>query len=174
MPHLGYLDRFMKKELAVGIALSLIAIAMAIYFAGRYSGINRSIRDGGFNPASRSSSGQTEQSTSGPVNLSVQEVAKHFSASDCWLIISGKVYNVTSFLGQHPGGAQAIIDYCGQDATVAFDTQGGRGSHSPSARLLLGSFLLGNLNDSVSPNQVQKVQTAVPSGFVGGGEREDD
>jgi cytochrome b involved in lipid metabolism len=36
--------------------------------------------------------------------FSAAEVSQHNQPADCWLIISGKVYNVTSFLGEHPGG----------------------------------------------------------------------
>ncbi|CAN3359575.1 L-lactate dehydrogenase (cytochrome) [Diutina catenulata] len=49
------------------------------------------------------------------------EVAKHNSKSDCWVIIHGKAYDVTDFLSEHPGGSAIILKYAGQDATKAFD-----------------------------------------------------
>lgn len=52
--------------------------------------------------------------------LNPADIAKHNAAGDCWLIISGKVYNVTDFLSSHSGGASAITPYCGKDATAAF------------------------------------------------------
>lgn len=53
--------------------------------------------------------------------LTYQEVENHNSKSDCWVIIHGKVYDVTDFLNQHPGGPAIIIKYAGKDATKAFD-----------------------------------------------------
>lgn len=53
--------------------------------------------------------------------LSSEEVAKHNSKTDCWVIIHGKAYDVTDFLNEHPGGAGIILKYAGKDATKAFD-----------------------------------------------------
>jgi len=97
------------------------------------------------NPPSGSSSGQT-----GNIILSASEIAKHNITNDCWLIISNNVYNVTAYIGSHPGGTNAIAVYCGQDATIAFQTKGGAGSHSSYAYSLLGNYLLGPLNQTVT------------------------
>ncbi|KAF9821919.1 hypothetical protein IEO21_00349 [Rhodonia placenta] len=52
---------------------------------------------------------------------SLQDVAQHNSASSCWVIISDKVYDVTDFLPEHPGGAKIILKYAGRDATAAYE-----------------------------------------------------
>jgi len=53
--------------------------------------------------------------------LSPAEVAKHAVKDDCWVSIHGRVYDVTHFLKDHPGGALSILAYAGKDATKAFD-----------------------------------------------------
>ena len=37
------------------------------------------------------------------------EVQKHNSASDCWVVISGVVYDLTDFIREHPGGMRPIL-----------------------------------------------------------------
>eukprot|EP00164_Ancoracysta_twista_P002679 GFYU01003563.1.p1 GENE.GFYU01003563.1~~GFYU01003563.1.p1 ORF type:complete len:498 (+),score=153.23 GFYU01003563.1:29-1495(+) len=53
--------------------------------------------------------------------FSAQEVEKHNTKEDCWVIIHGGVYDLTDFLGDHPGGVKPIRPYFGKDATQAFD-----------------------------------------------------
>lgn len=55
------------------------------------------------------------------VRLSAEEVAKHNRDTDCWVILNGKVYDVTSFLPDHPGGKRAITLYAGKDASEEFN-----------------------------------------------------
>lgn len=84
--------------------------------------------------------------------LSAKEVAKHNNASSCWMIISGKVYDVTTAISSHPGGAGPILSSCGTDATQAFmtkDLSPGR-NHSGTAYSMLSSYYIGDLNTTVS------------------------
>jgi hypothetical protein len=41
------------------------------------------------------------------------EVQTHGSPTDCWLIIHGKVYDVTKFLEHHPGGDDVLLSATG-------------------------------------------------------------
>jgi len=50
-----------------------------------------------------------------------EEVSKHNKESDCWVILNEKVYDVTKFLPDHPGGRKAIVVYAGKDATEEFE-----------------------------------------------------
>ena len=68
------------------------------------------------------------------------DVAAHSTASDCWMILSGNVYDLTSFLPSHSGGASSISPKCGQDGTSLFS-----GRHSASYLNQLNTYLLGTL-----------------------------
>lgn len=57
----------------------------------------------------------------GERTFSPAEVAKHVTDTDCWVILHEKVYDVTDFLDDHPGGKKAIMIYAGKDATKEFD-----------------------------------------------------
>merc|ERR1712137_424370 len=52
---------------------------------------------------------------------SMEEVEKHNKNTDCWVVLHGRVLNVTSFLKEHPGGELAIMTFAGKDATKGFD-----------------------------------------------------
>ncbi|XP_059831632.1 acyl-CoA (8-3)-desaturase-like isoform X1 [Hypanus sabinus] len=48
------------------------------------------------------------------------EVQKHCTRSDRWLVINRKVYDISEFSKKHPGGSRVIGHYAGQDATDPF------------------------------------------------------
>lgn len=52
--------------------------------------------------------------------FTLAQVAECNTTSSCWVIIRNKVYDVTDFIFNHPGGPQVIMDYAGKDATAAF------------------------------------------------------
>jgi cytochrome b involved in lipid metabolism len=70
------------------------------------------------------------------------QVQQHNSGSSCWTAINGKVYDVTNWIDQHPGGTQAILSLCGTDGSSAFNNQHG-GQRRPESEL--ASFLIGTL-----------------------------
>ncbi|WEW54680.1 fatty acid alpha-hydroxylase [Emydomyces testavorans] len=45
------------------------------------------------------------------------EVKSHTMATSCWVTRGSKVYDVTSFIDDHPGGAELILEYAGKDVT---------------------------------------------------------
>ena len=55
------------------------------------------------------------------MTIAWEEIARHTAKDDCWIVIHGKVYDVTKFLPEHPGGSAIILKYAGKDATKAFD-----------------------------------------------------
>ncbi|KAI7859890.1 hypothetical protein BDC45DRAFT_431869 [Circinella umbellata] len=87
--------------------------------------------------------------------ISLEEVAKHTSKKDVWVIIHGKVYDLTAFLPEHPGGQKIIMKYAGRDATKAFDP-----IHPPDIidRFLSPEVCLGEV-DAASLASAPKVET---------------
>ncbi|KAI8805119.1 FMN-dependent dehydrogenase-domain-containing protein [Cladochytrium replicatum] len=53
-------------------------------------------------------------------SISWDEIRKHISEGDCWIVVHGKVVDVSGFLSKHPGGAALILREAGKDATNAF------------------------------------------------------
>ena len=54
----------------------------------------------------------------------LDNIAQNNDASKCWVSLYGVVYDLTRFVGRHPGGP-VIIGQCGKDATTRFDRQHG-------------------------------------------------
>jgi cytochrome b involved in lipid metabolism len=74
--------------------------------------------------------------------LTLARVKENNTASSCWSIINGNVYNLTSWISNHPGGKSAITSLCGIDGTSAFNSQH-RNESKPESRLT--GYLLGKL-----------------------------
>jgi len=69
------------------------------------------------------------------------DVSEHASKKDLYVVIHDKVYNTSSFIDEHPGGEEVLLDVGGQDATEAFEDVG----HSDEAREILEGLLVGTL-----------------------------
>lgn len=74
--------------------------------------------------------------------IPVQDVRKHNSSSTCYVTIGSKIYDVTSFLENHPGGADLILDYAGQEIGAVMGDQISH-LHSEAAYEILDELLIG-------------------------------
>ena len=90
----------------------------------------------------------------GTINLSNSEIKTHNLKFDCWSIVNGNVYNLTSYVKSHPGGASVIANICGKDGSKAFVNQ-----HNTQGKPnnVLSSFLLGPVGASITAETGQKV-----------------
>ncbi|XP_047095731.1 cytochrome b5-like [Lolium rigidum] len=79
--------------------------------------------------------------------LTLAEVSKHNTKDDCWLVIAGKVYDVTKFLEDHPGGDDVLLSSTAKDATDDFEDVG----HSTTARAMLDEYYIGDIDAATIP-----------------------
>ena len=75
--------------------------------------------------------------------ISAEEVRKHNSVDDLWIIIDKKVYDVTEYAEEHPGGVAAIAKNAGGDASKGF-----RGPQHPSRVFdIVDDYMIGVLEE---------------------------
>ena len=72
----------------------------------------------------------------------MERVKANGTSSSCWTVINGYVYDLTKWIGSHPGGSGAIASLCGTDGTSEFNSMH-RNQNKPEARL--AGYLLGPL-----------------------------
>ncbi|EPS58517.1 hypothetical protein M569_16296 [Genlisea aurea] len=58
-------------------------------------------------------------SSKAPKTYTKAQVSHHNKRTDCWIIIKQKVYDVTPYVEEHPGG-DAILNHAGDDSTEGF------------------------------------------------------
>jgi cytochrome b involved in lipid metabolism len=92
--------------------------------------------------SSGSSSSGALPGTGTTVALTAAEVLKHSTATDCWSVIKGEVYDLTAYVKDHPGGASLIKAICGLDGSSSFASE-----HAGAAKPknILAAFALGPL-----------------------------
>ncbi|XP_017777893.1 PREDICTED: cytochrome b5 [Nicrophorus vespilloides] len=73
--------------------------------------------------------------------ITLEEVSWHDKHNDCWVVIYDRIYDITDFLNEHPGGSDILLEYAGRDASVAFRGSG----HSAQAIKSLEEYLIGEL-----------------------------
>jgi predicted heme/steroid binding protein len=80
---------------------------------------------------------------------------QHLLLDDIWVIVHGKVYDLTQFLPEHPGGQRIIMKYAGKDATSAFEP-----IHPPDIiqRFLAPEVCMGSI-DAKALAAIPKVET---------------
>ena len=69
--------------------------------------------------------------------FTAEEVRRHNTPHDCWLVAHGRVYDVTTFLQRHPAGDRSIMRHAGTDSTIDFDF------HPAHAQKMWAPFMLG-------------------------------
>mmetsp|Transcript_29702 Transcript_29702/g.42401 ORF Transcript_29702/g.42401 Transcript_29702/m.42401 type:complete len:137 (-) Transcript_29702:4-414(-) len=99
-------------EVVTAIVVSLVgifAIAQSLSL-NRNSDRRNTLKSKSTNPGTKT----LKTSLTGP--FSAEEVAKHNKSDDCWIIVDGFVYDVTTYVDEHPGG-DSILNNAGRDSS---------------------------------------------------------
>ncbi len=96
-----------------------------------------------------------------PVSLAIaqtgytlDEVSKHNSEQDCWMIFEDSVYDITNYIDSHDRFMD-IRSWCGNDMTEDFKTKAGEGrDHKPNTYLMLEDYKIGEVIASTPTEEV--------------------
>jgi len=77
-----------------------------------------------------------------PTVYSMEEVMRHDTEQDAWIVIEGFVHNITGFLADHPGGKDIVMNYLGKDASAIFVSEAEH-AHSLTAYAILARYRIG-------------------------------
>jgi cytochrome b involved in lipid metabolism len=126
------------KKIVVGLIVLFVIVSLSgvIYFFTGLSNENAQnnieVKDINLDSQNQNNVSQT---TSSPIIQDVSkniqsenlypfsEVQKRNSKESCWSVIRDNVYDLTSWIANHPGGEKAILNICGKDGTEVFVKQ---------------------------------------------------
>lgn len=81
-----------------------------------------------------------------------EEISKHTSDDDCWVVMYDKVLDVSGWLHLHPGGLDPIKDMAGMDITNSFESIG----HTSTALLKSKTFIIGRIDPEESKRRKEE------------------
>lgn len=91
-----------------------------------------------------------------------EDVSSHSSSSSCWISRRGRIYNVTGFLPDHPGGDDLILKYGGSDVDAIMGDPKEH-EHSDSAYDMMEDFVVGRIgNEATIVDESKYFTTRLP------------
>ena len=113
---LAGVSKFWPKRIAmrgISVVAMLIAfVALPMTYITGHSGAEATWKD--------AYAQAKEPISDGVTRVTMAEVQKRSTREDCWSVVDGTVYDLTSFIQRHPGGADDIAKMCGKDASENF------------------------------------------------------
>jgi len=76
-------------------------------------------------------------------SYTMAQISEHGDAASCWTNIENKVYDLTKFIQEHPGGSKSILVICGSEGTGLFNSM--PAAVMPVARMTLAKYQIGVL-----------------------------
>lgn len=145
-----------SSVIAIIIVVSLVAVGVFLYFASSSDDGNTVDNRQSVNiQSNESATAENATPTQEQAELSqitLEQVSQRSSATDCWTIIDGSVYDITSYVPRHPGGDEILLA-CGTDGSSLFNQRttadgqeiGSGTPHSSSAARQLQAYKIGEL-----------------------------
>ena len=140
----------MTKNILISIGGIIVVIVVAVVLLTKHAtapdstgvSVSPSVSASVSSSKSPSISPTPSAQAGGTKSYTLADVAQHPNETSCWSAINGSVYDLTSWIRQHPGGADKILSICGKDGTAAFVDQ-----HDSKQREqdILKTFLIGTL-----------------------------
>lgn len=121
----------MNKNITIGLVVVVLGVGGYFFY----------IKSKTVDPDAFVSKVQVSSSTP---KYTLADVSTHSKETDCWTVVSGKVFNVTEFIPSHPGG-KAIVKACGKDGTNLFMSED---EHvEQNAQGILDNYFIGTLSN---------------------------
>lgn len=79
--------------------------------------------------------------------LSWDEIQKHNTVNDLWVVVDGYVYDLSRFAHEHPGGLNILQNYAGKDASLRFH----KGQHQDATQVFKLNFRIGRAESDQPP-----------------------
>ncbi|KAF7721420.1 fatty acid alpha-hydroxylase [Apophysomyces ossiformis] len=103
-------------------------------------------------------------------SFTLSQVQEHNSSDSCWMVYKGKVYDVTEFVRDHPGGEEIMLQFAGGDVTDVLDDETYH-THSDAAYDLLeeyyvGEFISGEAAEKAFASTAKKPVVARDEAFL--------
>ena len=143
--HFPYSYHMTSLQRSIGVIAALVIVLGGIWivYAGRpvmrTEQYTSSVSGAPASPTSTSSStaGTTTPTEGSGTSYTMADIALHASENDCWSAVNGSVYDLTTWISRHPGGARPIVGMCGKDGSSAFERQHGSARRPQAALILL-------------------------------------
>jgi cytochrome b involved in lipid metabolism len=123
----------MRKYLIYGVLVIVIIIGFYVWNMKK-----------SYSPITQEDNSKTSTSTTASLlpTYTMTDIRFHNSTTSCYTAINGGVYDLTSWINQHPGGKENILNICGKDGSVPFNKQH-KGESKPEKKLT--TFKIGTL-----------------------------
>ncbi|KAI9012707.1 hypothetical protein BC832DRAFT_257512 [Gaertneriomyces semiglobifer] len=127
---------------ASAAALASAAITADTITQRTHTNADKSTKDASSSPSAPAATGPTTSTSLSSYTRA--QIRQHTTAKSLWVIFNHKVYDVTEFMFDHPGGEEFLLQYGGEDITsVMADESAGGHVHSEGAYEVLDEYCIG-------------------------------